>query len=164
MSVPDELLRETFPWEEYVLARSLVPELSTPSQTSPSTTCSQGCGVQTDVDRRRSDVSVHEGWLDGWVGRGHAPGGSGAVQVVVMGLPDGDATWQVRLDDGVVAEVAPGAREGRRASRSRCRRAIADEVADGETTASAAFMQGRMKTAGDLGLVLDVLAAVDSRS
>lgn len=25
MSVPDELLRETFPWEEYVLARSLLP-------------------------------------------------------------------------------------------------------------------------------------------
>ena len=42
--------------------------------------------------------------------------------------------------------------------------AIADAVADGELTASAAFMQGRMKTAGDLGLVLDVLAAVDSRA
>ncbi len=26
MRVPDELLRETFPWEEYVLARSLLPE------------------------------------------------------------------------------------------------------------------------------------------
>ena len=34
----------------------------------------------------------------------------------------------------------------------------------GALTASAAFMQGRMKTAGDLGLVLDVLAAVDARS
>ena len=42
--------------------------------------------------------------------------------------------------------------------------AIADAVAGGELTASAAFMQGRMKTAGDLGLVLDVLAAVDSRA
>jgi hypothetical protein len=41
---------------------------------------------------------------------------------------------------------------------------VASEVASGATTASAAFMQGRMKTAGDLGLVLDVLAAVDSRS
>ena len=30
---------------------------------------------------------VEEHWLDGWVGRGRAPGGSGAVQVVVTGLP-----------------------------------------------------------------------------
>ena len=29
MSVPDELLRETFPWEEYVLARSLLPATAT---------------------------------------------------------------------------------------------------------------------------------------
>jgi hypothetical protein len=108
-------------------------------------------------------VSVHEGWLDGWVGRGRAPGGSGAVQVVVTGLPDGDASWQVQVEDGVVAEVAPGTVKGAALTLT-FPAAIADAVAGGETTASAAFMQGRMKTAGDLGLVLDVLAAVDSRS
>ena len=107
-------------------------------------------------------MSVHEGWLDAWVGRGHAPGGSGAVQVVVTGLPDGDASWQVRVEDGVVAEVAPGVVQGAALTLT-LPAAIADAVADGETTASAAFMQGRMKTAGDLGLVLDVLAAVDAR-
>ena len=106
---------------------------------------------------------VDEHWLDGWVGRGRAPGGSGAVQVVVTGLPDGDGSWQVRVDDGVVAEVGPGAPASPDLTLT-LPSAIADAVAGGELTASAAFMQGRMKTAGDLGLVLDVLAAVDSRA
>jgi mycothiol S-conjugate amidase len=35
MQVPDELLRETFPWEEYVLARSLVPDQPTPTPDAP---------------------------------------------------------------------------------------------------------------------------------
>jgi len=35
MRVPDELLRETFPWEEYVLARSLVPGTPPPTADDP---------------------------------------------------------------------------------------------------------------------------------
>jgi mycothiol S-conjugate amidase len=35
MQVPDDLLRETFPWEEYVLARSLVPGLALPTEAAP---------------------------------------------------------------------------------------------------------------------------------
>jgi putative sterol carrier protein len=106
--------------------------------------------------------AVDPGWLDGWVGRGRAPGGSGAVQVVVTGLPDGDASWQVRVDDGVVAEVAAGA-PARADLTLTLPAVVAGEVASGALTPSAAFMQGRMKTAGDLGLTLDVLAAVDSQ-
>jgi hypothetical protein len=105
---------------------------------------------------------VAEGWLDGWVGRGRAPGGSGAVAVVVTGLPDGDGFWQVRIDDGVVAEVAAGAPAAPDLTLT-LPAAVASEVAHGALTPSAAFMQGRMKTAGDLGLTLDVLAAVDAR-
>jgi hypothetical protein len=105
---------------------------------------------------------VSDDWLDGWVGRGHAPGGSGAVQVVVTGRPDGDGSWQVQVDDGVVAAVSLGAPSAAALTLT-LPTAVADAIADGELTASAAFMQGRMKTAGDLGLVLDVLAAVDSR-
>jgi cyanophycinase-like exopeptidase len=82
---------------------------------------------------------------------------------VVTGLPDGDGSWQVRVDDGVVAEVAPGT-PAKTALTLTVPAAVADEIASGGTSASAAFMQGRMKTAGDLGLVLDVLAAVDARS
>jgi len=109
------------------------------------------------------DTNLDAGWLDGWVGRGRAPGGSGAVQVVVTGLTDGDGTWQLRVDDGVVTEVAQGA-PADAALTLTLPSAVAAEVASGALSASAAFMQGRMKTAGDLGLVLDVLAAVDSRS
>lgn len=104
---------------------------------------------------------MRDDWLDDWSGRGRAPGGSGAVQVLVTGLPDGDASWHVRVDDGVVAEVAPGAPATADLTLT-VPAAIAESIAAGDLTASAAFMQGRMKTAGDLGLVLDVLAAVDS--
>ena len=107
--------------------------------------------------------AVDEHWLDGWVGRGHAPGCSGDVQVVVMGLADSDGTWQVRVEDGVVVEVAPGV-PAKPDLTLTLPAPLAGEVAAGGTTVSAAFMQGRMKTAGDLGLVLDVLSAVDARS
>jgi hypothetical protein len=105
---------------------------------------------------------VSDGWLDGWVGKGRSPGGSGDVQVVVTGLPDGDGSWQVQVTDGVVAAVTAGTVKGAALTLT-LPAAVADAVADGETTVSAAFMQGRMKTAGDLGLVLDVLSAVDAR-
>jgi putative sterol carrier protein len=117
--------------------------------------------VSSPTGKGASD-GVAEGWLDGWVGRGRAPGGSGAVQVTVTGLADGDASWQVRVDDGVVVEVAPGA-PARADLTLSVPAAVAHDVASGALTPSAAFMQGRMKTAGDLGLVLDVLAAVDSK-
>ena len=106
---------------------------------------------------------VGDDWLDGWVGRGRAPGGSGAVQVVVTGLAAGDGSWQVQVNDGVVATVSTGAPATADLTLT-LPAAVASEIENGELTASAAFMQGRMKTAGDLGLVLDVLAAVDSRT
>jgi putative sterol carrier protein len=106
-------------------------------------------------------ATVRDDWLDDWVGRGRA-GGSGAVQVLVTGLADGDSSWSVRLDDGVVAAVAAGAPASADVTLT-LPAPVAESIASGELTPSAAFMQGRMKTAGDLGLVLDVLAAVDSR-
>ncbi len=50
MRVPDELLRETFPWEEYVLARSLVPGLSTPSPEEPEHDLFAGLRAGSNVD------------------------------------------------------------------------------------------------------------------
>jgi hypothetical protein len=105
---------------------------------------------------------VADSWLDGWKGRGRGPGRSGAVHVVVTGLPDGDASWYARVEDGVVVEVGPGAPTDADVTLT-LPAALADEVAGGTLAPSAAFMQGRMKTAGDPGLVLDVLAAVDAR-
>jgi alkyl sulfatase BDS1-like metallo-beta-lactamase superfamily hydrolase len=110
-------------------------------------------------------ATVRDDWLDDWVGRGRPAGaqagGSGAVQVLVTGLPDGDTSWHVRVDDGVVAEVSPGAPATADLTLT-LPAPVAESIAAGELTPSAAYMQGRMKTAGDLGLVLDVLAAVDS--
>jgi hypothetical protein len=105
-------------------------------------------------------MSDLEGWLDSWIGRGSAPGASGSVQVVVTGAPDGDSTWQVQLVDGVVESVAPGVGTDPDLTLT-VPVALAQELGSSALTPSAAFMQGRMKTAGDAGLVLDVLAAVD---
>jgi putative sterol carrier protein len=116
------------------------------------------------VSKRAGDsAEVPDGWLDGWVGRGRSPGGSGAVAVVVTGLPDGDASWEMQIDDGVVARVSAGAPAEADLTLT-LPAVVASDVASGALTPSAAFMQGRMKTAGDLGLTLDVLAAVDSRA
>jgi len=49
MSVPDELLRETFPWEEYVLARSLVPGLAPPTADAPEHDLFTGLRAPSDV-------------------------------------------------------------------------------------------------------------------
>jgi SCP-2 sterol transfer family len=97
-------------------------------------------------------------WIASWVGTGRPPGPTATVQVVVTGtgVPN-DGKWHLRLDDGVVAEAAAGTvatpdltltvgyPEGA-------------AMAAGELDPSVAFMQGRLKTAGDPGLVLDVLA------
>jgi hypothetical protein len=108
--------------------------------------------------------SLPDGWLDGWVGAGHTPGGSGTVEIVVTGtdLPN-DGKWYLRLDDGVVAEAGPGPSSGRSDVTLTVPIAEAVAMAEGELDPSVAFMRGRMKTAGDPGLVLDVLAAAGSR-
>ncbi len=49
MRVPDELLRETFPWEEYVLARSLVPGLEMPTPEAPEHDLFAGVRATTEV-------------------------------------------------------------------------------------------------------------------
>jgi mycothiol S-conjugate amidase len=49
MRVPDELLRETFPWEEYVLAQSRVPGLVLPTPDTPEHDLFAGLRAQIDV-------------------------------------------------------------------------------------------------------------------
>jgi mycothiol S-conjugate amidase len=49
MRVSDDLLRATFPWEEYVLARSLVPGLSVPTADAPEHDLFAGLRVASDV-------------------------------------------------------------------------------------------------------------------
>ena len=100
-------------------------------------------------------------WFAALVGAGPvagvqpAAGPSGTVQIVVSGASDGDAT--LTLADGRLAGVAPGT-DATASVTLTFTRADADAVVAGELDPSVAFMQGRMKTAGDPGLVLRVLA------
>jgi hypothetical protein len=97
-------------------------------------------------------------WIASWVGKGSPPGPSGTLQIVVTGsgLPN-DGKWHLRIDDGVVAEAAAGT-----VTAPDLTLTVGSEegaaMADGTLDPSVAFMQGRMKTAGDPGLVLDVLS------
>jgi len=102
-------------------------------------------------------------WMAALVGTGGAPGATGTVQVVVTGAPDGDGKWYARLDDGVVAEAALGTRSGAELTLT-VSYADATAIVAGDLDPSVAFMQGRMKTAGDPGLVLDVLSGAAKRS
>lgn len=102
---------------------------------------------------------LSEAWVAGFVGAGTAPGPTGTLQVVVTGAPDGGGKWHARIDDGVVAEAALGTRPAPDVTLT-ASYADASAMAAGELDPSVAFMQGRLKTAGDPGLVLDLLARV----
>ena len=96
-------------------------------------------------------------WIASWVGTGTPPGPTATVQVVVTGAPGGDGKWHLRLDDGVVAQAAAGTVAAPDLTLTVAYPEGA-AMAAGELDPSVAFMQGRLKTAGDPGLVLDVLA------
>lgn len=101
---------------------------------------------------------LSEEWVAGFVGAGASPGPTGTVQVVITGVSDGDGKWYARVVDGVVAESALGVRPAPDVTLT-VSSADATAIAAGALDPSVAFMQGRMKTAGDPGLVLDLLAA-----
>ncbi len=106
---------------------------------------------------------LSEEWVAGLVGAGAAPGATGTVQVVVTGAPDGDGKVHARVDDGVVAEAAVGTRAAPDVTFT-VSYPDAAAIAAGDLDPSVAFMQGRMKTAGDPGLVLDLLAGAARRA
>jgi hypothetical protein len=104
-----------------------------------------------------------EAWVAGFVGRGPPPGPTGTLQVVVTGAPDGDGKFHARVDDGVVAEAALGSRPAPDVTLTASYPDVS-AMAAGDLDPSVAFMQGRLKTAGDPGLVLDLLACVAAHS
>ena len=99
-------------------------------------------------------------WLDRHrelaAGQPEWPGVSARLQYVVTGTPDGDVRYHTVVRDGRLVEAALGD--------------IADpdvtftqgyevnlQILRGDLDANAAFMQGRVKVAGDMGKVLDLL-------
>ncbi len=105
------------------------------------------------------------GTADGWsaavraelVGLAAPPSLEGTLRVDVTGAPDGDRTAHARFGGGRLTDVGPGAGEGPDATVTLTFE-DARAVLGGDLDPSVAFMQGRMKVAGDMGLVLDVLA------
>jgi hypothetical protein len=92
------------------------------------------------------------------LGSEHAPfpGITGTLQVVVSGGPEKDVKFLVVLDDG---RVDSAERRVDAAAELTLTFDYANAVAvqEGELDPSVAFMQGRMKTAGDTGLLLQLL-------
>jgi hypothetical protein len=103
-------------------------------------------------------------WLDAWRllmadvdEHGSGPRPSARVAVSVPGAPGGDVSLGVVLLDGGVVEASLGPAIEPEVTFT-APHALAVEIARGQVTPSAAFMQGRLKTTGDNGRVLEVLA------
>ena len=87
--------------------------------------------------------------------------GRTSVGLTVIGMPGGEIRYHRIVEDGRVTGGGPGAG----AAPDVVFTATADDsraMAKGELDPSVAFMQGRLKTAGDTGLVLAVLAGWSS--
>src|ERR1700759_2249350 len=99
-------------------------------------------------------------WFAELSGAGAAPGPSLGVQLVITGGPDGDLQAYLRIDDGVVALATIGSDPAADVTLT-APAADAAAMAAGTLDPNVAFMQGRMKTAGDPGLLLELLEHVD---
>jgi putative sterol carrier protein len=97
-------------------------------------------------------------WIAALEGTGAAPGPSATVQLVVGGTPAGDVKFHLAVADGVVTAATPGTDPKADVSLT-IPHADAQAILAGELDPNVAFMRGRMKTAGDPGLLLDLLAA-----
>jgi len=82
---------------------------------------------------------------------------SGTVQVDVTGGPDGDVSVHAVLDGGQVTAIGAGAATDPDAVLT-LTAADAGAVVAGTLDPSVAFMRGRLKVAGEMGVVLDLLA------
>ena len=81
-----------------------------------------------------------------------APGPSATVQVVVGGTPTGDVKFHLAVADGVVTTATPGNNSKADVALT-IPHAEAQAMLAGELDPNVAFMRGRMKTAGDPGLL-----------
>ena len=80
-----------------------------------------------------------------------------SIDVTVLRAPGGDVAWHLTIAGGHVAAAAGSLSDATVAVTLSYDDMVA--VVRGELAPSVAFMQGRMKTAGDPGVLLDVLSA-----
>jgi predicted lipid carrier protein YhbT len=84
------------------------------------------------------------------------PGATARIQWVVGGAPEGDVKYWWRLEDGHLVENGLGVLADADITLTYTY-ADARRVAEGELDPNAAFMQGRMKVAGDFGKLMHLL-------
>jgi hypothetical protein len=97
-------------------------------------------------------------WLAAARDAAPAPGVDLSLQVTVTGAPGGDVQWHAVCRGGALTELAAGALPDADVALT-LPYAEAVAVQKGELDPSVAYMQGRMKTAGDPGKLLVLLAA-----
>jgi hypothetical protein len=89
------------------------------------------------------------------------PGVSAVVQHVVSGGPSGEVRYVTRVVDGRVVEHGPGSVDEPDATLA-VPHAEGLAIAEGRLDANAAFMQGRIKTAGRTGPLLALLSVLQA--
>ena len=132
MRLPDDVIREVFPWEEFTLARSLVDNGVPEGEFEDDLFA----GLR---DRSRRSCLTD----DRRVRRRRRQEGTGAALGAV--------------DDGAVVERGDGAPPSRPTSRSPRRPADAQALHDGTLDLSVGFIRGQVKMAGDFGTLLQFL-------
>lgn len=104
-------------------------------------------------------------WFDAALAVGTAlperPGVSAVVQHVVSGGPDGEVRYVTRVVDGRVVAHGPGSVDDPDATLT-IPHAEGLAIAEGRLDANAAFMQGRIKTAGRTGPLLALLSVLQA--
>jgi hypothetical protein len=89
------------------------------------------------------------------------PGASAQMQYVVSGGPDGDIRYYWILEDGKLLESALGDAPDADFTLTLTYEDSV-KVQNGELDANAAFMQGRMKVAGNMGKLMTLLPLTNS--
>ena len=89
------------------------------------------------------------------------PGASATIQYVVSGGPDGDVKYYWVLENGKLLEAQIGEIASAQITLT-LPYDVSVEVQQGELDANVAFMQGRMKAAGDMGKLMQLLPLTTS--
>jgi len=104
-------------------------------------------------------------WLDAQASEASSfperPGASARMQYKVTGAPDGDVTFHTVIENGRIVENALGDDSSADFTRTVPYRDFA-EINKGELDGEAAFMQGRVKVAGDMGKVMALIPLTHS--
>jgi len=108
---------------------------------------------------------LSQDWLDRARGMAAAqperPGATAAIQWLVAKGPDGDIAYWWQLRDGRLAESALGKLDEPDITLSLSYEDSV-KIQKGDLDADAAFMQGRMKVAGDMGIFMQLLPLTHS--